>query len=390
MIQNNLNRYKQIINNYSLRLFDKIVLNTNCWPKKYHYDLVITRTDRIGDFILSLDSLQALLDAFEGKRILYVCRSFTADIVKNSGLFTDVMVVDDIDSYWFERSFCYHFKYIRKLIEIEADYVVNPVWSRISPTDWVVKYIKAKHKIGCDGDQERTFHESWANRYYTKLVTGNPYDSELLNNQYFINETFNSTFRARLPKLEMIYKKESPIIEGKYIVIGISASSKERVWPMERMAEVINHIPVNYCIVLIGRGEDDIERARSLKEGIDNKHIIKDLINKTSMNDMFNLIANAKMVIGMDSGPIHIAAAARVPSICIGHGAHYGRFIPYPDFAEETPYCPRVLFTQCQKCFKCNYQCSRNGYERGSILPCLSEVTVEMVVNELKRLLRDL
>jgi hypothetical protein len=57
-------------------------------PKGEKFDLLLVRTDGIGDYIIWLDSLRAYKEAFKDKKVLLVCSKATLDIAKLDPFFT--------------------------------------------------------------------------------------------------------------------------------------------------------------------------------------------------------------------------------------------------------------------------------------------------------------
>ena len=113
---------------------------------------------------------------------------------------------------------------------------------------------------------------------------------------------------------------------------------------------------------------------------------IDNLINKTTIQETVEIIRNSEFVIGNDSSAVHIAAATRTPSICIAPGAHYNRFVPYPEEVADHFYHPRVVVHQ-MPCFGCNYHCK---FPVEKQLKCIQNISVPMVAGKLTELLNEI
>jgi ADP-heptose:LPS heptosyltransferase len=101
---------------------------------------------------------------------------------------------------------------------------------------------------------------------------------------------------------------------------------------------------------------------------------IFNLAGLLSLNEFAGLINNADLLVGVDSGPIHIAAALKIPNICIAGGGHGRRFYPYGDLHRN-----RIVYKQLD-CFGCNWHC------RYSDAKCVGLNTVDDVVREIQYL----
>ena len=384
-----INRIKLLINRILVRVFDRYYFSPLFPKARFHYDLVMVRFDSIGDFIIGLDGMRAYIEVFKGKRVLYICRPYTEELVRSSNLFTDVLAVHSYDRDSIVNNLRYHLDFFCNFKNISADIVINPTWSRLEPSDWVVHAIRAKNKYGCHGNEINTPYWEEGDKFYTKLIHQAPLPSEFHYAQYFINNIIDPAFKAQLPRKDLIYAKEEPIVKGNYALVGISAQDTYRIWPMDRLSKVINFIPEKYKVVLLGYGDLDLKNATEIESSVKIPKRIVNMVNKTSVIEMFNLISNSQFVIGMDSAPVHIAAAARVRSICIAHGAHFKRFIPYPIELGEAEFHPRTIY-KYMDCFNCGYNCSYPGWKSDGPLPCLEQVTVDMVKLELEKLLKEI
>lgn len=378
-------KIKILCNSFLIRLINSFFFSIFCPKARQYYDLVIVRFDSIGDFIIGLDGIRAYKKIFKGKRILFICKPYTGQLARISNLFSDIIEVDSG-----QVNYCLtYLKQIKRFRYISAGYVINPTWPRLDPSDWVVRAIRSKNKYGWCCSDNNTSDCVKGDQFYTRLVRLVPQPSEFYYAQYFINNTIDPTFKAHLPRLDLIYSHEKPLIKGEYVVVGISAQSINRIWPMERLASVIDYIPGKYNVVLIGYNILDLRNAIEIESRVESPQRVINMVNKTSITDVFNLISNAQFVIGMDSAPIHIAAAARVRSICIAPGAYFKRFVPYPEELGEIEYHPRVVYS-FMDCFNCGYNCSHPELKKGYTWPCLLKVTINMVKNELEKLLKEI
>lgn len=100
------------------------------------------------------------------------------------------------------------------------------------------------------------------------------------------------------------------------MVIHPSASDLTRLWPAEYFAELIDKINKRYLvkIVLIGQGHaGDIATAISSHV----KSSVINLTNQCSLAQTCSLIARSNLVVSHDSGPVHLAVALEIPTVCI-------------------------------------------------------------------------
>ena len=152
------------------------------------------------------------------------------------------------------------------------------------------------------------------------------------------------------------------------MLVGGSESSKR--WSPSgfgRVADVLRqeyHIPT----VLLGTGETEHQIAqmvdREARGGIVN------LINKTSLPQLTAILKSARLVVGNDSGPLHIAAALGVPLVAL-----YG------------PTDPRVVgpYGQCDGVVEVGAETPRTGRYSSRPEHCINAITPEQITQVIDR-----
>lgn len=350
------------------------------------FDLVIVRVDRIGDYVIWHDALVAYRKRYAGKKVLLVCVGSIKSIVEQEELFTEIFTYNHDKAI---HSISYLLSLIRQLHSFSANTIIYPLWTRNIIGDIFVSSIKADEKIGMKGtsDGKFTFRNVMRNIFnlsYTKLIENPKTKNEIRAVEYFTKQVVDADYKYGYNKLSV--KTELPIISNKYVVIALSASNELRIWRMENFVKVINEIPDEYDIVLSGYGIDDEKRAELVISKVANRKHIINMVGKTSILQLVALISKASFIIGNDSSAVHIAAASRVPSICILPGAHFNRFVPYPEDMPESRYNPLAVYYKMD-CFGCNYKCKKpiNG-----VYECLEKITVDMVNEKVNQLLKEL
>ena len=349
--------------------------------RKKQYDLVIVRTDLIGDFVIWHDSIAAYKNKYIEKKVLLICTDVVVPLAEQESFFSEILCYNKRE---FANSFMYYTKFIIKLRNISSTELINPMWARHRVGDFFSMVVSSDRKIALEGNCQHDLFYKFRNYIYTKLINVGNSVSEVQTVEEFTKQTiFTSYVYGNSPLSTNI---DIPISLKDYVVVALSASKDKRVWDMSRFAKLIDEIPINYTVVLSGAGQKDIIRAECNEKSVKVPERIINLINKTSIAEMIPLIQRASFVIGNDSAAIHIAAAVHVPSLCLFHGAQFKRFLPYP---EKVPsYArPRIVYYKMD-CFGCEFHCKKPF--KSTMLPCLDAVTVEMAKKELVKLLKSL
>lgn len=105
-------------------------------------------------------------------------------------------------------------------------------------------------------------------------------------------------------------------LNGKYALLipGSSAEHPEKRWPVERFVKIAAWLADGGItpVVLGGKDEGDIGSQIIRKEPR-----AKNLVGRTDLFQLATLAQRAEIAIGGDTGPMHLAAAARTPGVCL-------------------------------------------------------------------------
>jgi len=103
---------------------------------------------------------------------------------------------------------------------------------------------------------------------------------------------------------------------------------------------------------------------------------VVDLSGLLSLKQLAALTARAKLFIGVDSAPMHIAAAMRTPTIAL--------FGPSGEIEWGPWQVPHRILTSAHAC----RPCGNDGCGGGKRSECLSDIPVERVLSAAEKLLR--
>ena len=374
-------------------------------PSKKENSVLIMRLDAIGDMIIWLDSAKEFKKHFPTKRLVLLCNAVCSEIAKHLPYFDEVVM---IDKNKFLRNFYYRFKILGNLKKRTFDQIVNTVFSRdFFVQDTLIHNLQAPIKVGYRGDYQITGitlagvgikHEKYtyllenlANKWYAVLLNASEQPlMELNRNADFIRQYIDPSFQSQLPVIPF----QIPVCDQKpnrdYIVLFLGASTLRKVWKMANYAEITQKINPCYAIVLCG-GKEDEPHYDEFMIFYSGSSMVKNLIGKTTLIELFSIIQHAKFIITNDTSASHIAVAVRTPSVCLMGGAHYGRFQPYAVESineEEMNYLPKVA--NCfMDCYGCNHIC-RFIPDKKTTYPCIAHISPQLVLEKINELERDL
>ena len=107
-------------------------------------------------------------------------------------------------------------------------------------------------------------------------------------------------------------------VRRQFLVFHPGSARAEKFWNAQRWADVINHVADHHDVdlVLTG-GSSPLEQTHigDIKSKV--HHEIVDFSGKTDLLTLAALIAKARLLITVDSAPMHLASASRTPQVIL-------------------------------------------------------------------------
>jgi ADP-heptose:LPS heptosyltransferase len=101
-----------------------------------------------------------------------------------------------------------------------------------------------------------------------------------------------------------------------FVVMHLGANDPRRRWPVERFAEVADVLSArDLRVVVIGTGEDDAKAASALI-GASSASVVN-LVDRAPLSATLGVLEGARLLVGNDSGPRHLAEAAGIPTVAV-------------------------------------------------------------------------
>lgn len=276
--------------------------------------ILIVRTDRIGDVILSTPVIKALRDNFPCAYIAMMVSPYAKDIVEGNPYLDQVIIYDKDGKH---RSWLRSMKFSQRLNKKRFDLAVI-----LHPTNRVhlITFLAGIPKrLGFD----KKLGFLLTDRIKHTKQSGQKHESEYsldLVRHLGIQAQDKNLFipiRAESEKWAKGYLKQEGIKENDLLLaIHPGASCPSKIWPTERFAEAADRLIEKYGFrALIVSGPKDINLAKGLIKHMHHRAI--DLSGKTSVSQLASLLKRSSLFISNDSGPVHIATALGVPVISI-------------------------------------------------------------------------
>jgi len=276
--------------------------------------ILIVRTDRIGDVLLSSPVIKAFRDNYPEAYIAMMVSPFALGIVEGNPYLDEVIIYDKRGRH---QSWLGSIKFALNLKKKRFNLAII-----LHPTNraHLVTFLAGiRRRIGYDRKfgflltdkvkHTKQFGEKHELEYNLDLVRYlgiEPKDKTL----YMSIKPESDEWAKKLFRQESIGKAD------KLLAIHPGASCRSKIWPKERFSEVADKLIEKYGFkVLIIAGAKDAALAQLVLNKM--RHKAVNLAGVTSVSQLASLLKRCQLFISNDSGPVHIATAVGTPVISI-------------------------------------------------------------------------
>jgi ADP-heptose:LPS heptosyltransferase len=329
--------------------------------------IIISRTDSIGDVILTLPLAGWLKKSFPESEIFFLARDYTTPVIQLSKHVSEV-----ID--WGEISVLPEEEQITRFRKLNADLIIH-----VFPVREIAKLAKESGIPVRMGTTNRLYHWNTCN----KLVRLSRRRSDLHEAQLNLKLVKGLTGTKNIPGISEIpvyyglREPEPPDVEfGQLfdnnrfnLIIHPKSKGSAREWGIHNYQSLVNILDEKtYNVFITGTAP---EKELLDKEGFFSfNRNIHDLTGKLDLQNFISLINRADGLVAGSTGPLHIAAALGRKAVGIYppiRPMHPGRWAPLGTDAHYL-----VLDKKCNKCRK------------STACECLQLITPEQVLEELQ------
>lgn len=307
--------------------------------------IIISRTDSIGDVVLTLPVAGYLKRVFPNTRISFIGRTYTEAILKLSE-HIDFFINYDILTEKNPK------EQIEELKRLHADWIIH-----VFPNYRIARLAKLAGITNRVGTSHRIYHWFTCNKNVRFSRKKSELHEAQLNFRLLsplgIHEILNL---PEIPEFYGLSKLPRPSEEMRSLIdphrfnliIHPKSQGSAREWGVSNYEQLIELLPQKkYKIFITGtRDEAGAMKAFLLKNG----HSINDLTGRFNLNDLVLFISLVDGLVAASTGPLHIAAALGKKAIGLFapmRPIHPGRWAPLGKAAKAL-----VLNKKCNACRK--------------------------------------
>ena len=336
--------------------------------------ILIVRTDRLGDVVLSTPVIKNLRLWFPKSHIAFMCRPYTRGALEGNPDLNEVIIYDKCGkqkSLWASIKFSL---YLRKK-KFDLAFILHPT----NRANLITFLAGIPERVGWDKKLGKLLTKRIKHTKQEGKKHELEYTLDLLRELSIPIKCVDTYFPIRSKArttVEQLLKGEG-IGEGdKFIVIHPSASCPSKRWPQKRFQRVIKLLKERTglkIIVITSQSEKEFGERLVGDDGV------IDLRGSLSIHEIGALLKQAALFISNDSGPVHIAASFNTPVISI-----FGR--DNPGLA-PLRWGPRGRKSFCfHKDVGCT-KCLAHNCIKGFL--CLQEITPQEVVDKAMFFLKE-
>ena len=346
--------------------------------KKEFKNILIVRTDRIGDVVLTTPVIKSLREAYPASRICILINPLTQDLLKGNP-YLDEILIDDREHQHKGRGF---FTLVNTLNQRKFDLAI-------------IFHTKRRTNLLCflAGIRRRA---GYKNNKFGFLLTDPIKDVRHLGEkheaQYCLDVLKHLGVKAGPLELfvpiqeeAIVWLKEFEQNNGlqpsdRLVIIHPGASDPSKRWPEGRFAEIIDSLTKRYAVKIILIGASHIQEVSEKILSLVNSPVI-DLTGKTTVAQMAVLLKRSCLLVSNDSGPVHIASALGCPVVSIftrnQPGINPGRWRPLSPQSRTVAVLPEQNY---------HFTFKKGGPIGGQYLELISAQTVLEAVDGLCKL----
>ncbi|HDL00951.1 MAG TPA: lipopolysaccharide heptosyltransferase II [candidate division Zixibacteria bacterium] len=339
--------------------------------------IIIRTPNHLGDCIMALPMVNETKEVYPATHLTVLTPEYLADLYIANPSIDEILTIP--------QKYVHGLVSITKIKELLKDknydigYILPPSFGAAAG----FKLAGIKKRIGYIADGRRlllskplplpmpinSVHRS--ELYYNLLRRGTGQDIEYVKPKLFLNDT-------DMGKVAMLLENYDIPRKYDFVALSFRAVAESRRWGKENYINLIKRIiaELHLKVVLVGT-EDDKKTGDEIVSACGHDEV-KNMAGVTSIREVAAVISLAKLFVGNDSGPAHIAAAVGVPIVVLS-GAD--------DPKSTSPMASdKVLLYQDKlECISCVKNiCPKKGE---SFMACMSEISVDRTFQAVQLLL---
>jgi lipopolysaccharide heptosyltransferase II len=315
--------------------------------------ILIVRTDRIGDVILTLPMAQVIKQFFPSSRVAMLIQRYTSELVEDSHVVDRILYYDDGKH---QLPF-FHLVSTLRTEKFDVVFHTHPRF-RLALMTWIAGI---RQRVGTG--------YRWYSFLFNRKVYEHRKDAKYHELEYNLHlleaigiSVANGSVSPQLEIKPFAVQKVQAVLDSfgvrktnQLVILHPGSGNSARDWRKEKFAELasqLRNIPSVKVIITGGKKEHALVDEVTNMAG---KDVLK-IVDKLNLHEYAALLKRSALFIANSTGPIHIAAAVGTPVIGLYPQVtplSANRWGPYTD--KKTIFTPAGKPADCNKCVKKHY-----------------------------------
>ncbi|MCK5856156.1 MAG: glycosyltransferase family 9 protein [Bacteroidales bacterium] len=288
-------------------------------------NILISRTDAIGDVILTLPLAGIIKEYYPDSKILFLGKSYTKDIISISKHVDQFINWSDIDKLATNEQ-----------INVFKEYSIDTI-IHVFPNKDIARIAKSAGIKNRIGTAHRPFHWTTCNKLLNFSRKNSDLHESQLNTKLLkpigINRSFSLSELVEYYGFDNVKPLDINFIElldpkRFNLILHPKSKGSAREWGLENFKELIEILPSKKYKLFLSGTEEEGELFRDVL--LESKNVI-DISGTMSLQQFVSFIDAADGLIAASTGPLHIAAALGKRALGIYppiRPMHPGRWMP--------------------------------------------------------------
>lgn len=337
-------------------------------------NILIVRTDRIGDVVLSLPLARIIKQHYPNAKVTFLVRAYTKALVENNHFIDEVIILKE------ESSKILITKNVEQLKQKNFDtaIVVYPTFK----IALIIFLSGIKYRVGSG---YRLYSFLFNRKVYEHRKDAVKHELEYnlsLLSQLGINHiggTNNVSFdldvnKSSLNKVESLLSSLGINNEEKFVIVHPGSGGSAVDLPLEKFVELVKMLTDKKIKVVLTGSENEKEICNKLVLN----ELIFNLAGRLNLEELIALISKSSLLVANSTGPIHIAAAL---------GKYTFGFYPKVKVCSAKRWGP---YTEKKFIYEPEIECNNCTLEQCAEVNCMNSINVSSVYNDIIKVLENL
>ena len=337
-------------------------------------NILIVRTDRIGDLVLTLPLAGLIKKHYPNSKVSFLVREYTKNIVNNNPFIDEVIVLKEAGG----KVSLFDNLNIIKAKKFDTCIIVYPtfVLSLIMFLSGIINRIGTGYRWYSFLLNHKVYeHRKNAERHELEFNVNLLEKLNIKNDVTEANVSYNLIVSgSELKTVTQILKDEHVDLQKPIIIVHPGSGGSSIDLPIHKFAELVKMLDENDHQVLITGNKNEIEMCGKVKTS----DRVKNLAGKFNLDQLTAVISKSVMFISNSTGPIHIAAAL---------GKYAIGFYPKIVSCSKERWGP---YTNKKLVYEPGIDCKNCKREQCEKLNCMDSISMSKVYSDIKNVLNKL